>query len=585
MFHYKCHSHPVGKNLKETIPHILKGKDVIGCAKTGSGKTAAFALPILQKLAQEPFGIFALIITPTRELASQIADQFRAFGASLSVRICLAIGGNNISEQFNDLQKAPHIVVATPARLSSFIKSPAGGDLVKENLQRIRFLVLDEADSLLTEEFSDDLTTIFNACGSNRQTLFFSATVSDQFLKDLKKWKITKKKEIMLFTEQGEDEEMKLVKKLDERYMFVPAGSKENYLYFLLKYILHAYHDDVQTQSKPGGEKKRTSFFAPKEDMIRKSKAFLGKSSQQSSSSESSPSSAPPLPPAISDFSPSMGDQALIFVNKKRTAVFLSFFLRELHIKALALHSGLTQFQRESTLTRFKQNRISFLIATDVAGRGLDIANVRLVINYDLPLEPADFIHRVGRTARAGRKGAAISFVTPFVVEKLQNIEKETGKVMENFGEVDDHYISEDLKAVETARAVAGLKFNDSAFGKKYNEEREALITKIKSEKSKEKKLEKGDARIKTTIDTETEKGAKVLQLMNIASKHNSKKRKLAKAFNESEEMDEIEIPMKRKHNQISEISDGKKHSEENDDSSSSKHLKQGANKKLFVKR
>ncbi|XP_063692517.1 probable ATP-dependent RNA helicase DDX49 [Bolinopsis microptera] len=156
------------------VPAILAGKDCIGCAKTGSGKTAAFALPILDILSDDPFGIFALVLTPTRELAFQIKDQFVAIGAHINIRVSTVIGGMDMLTQSMELSRSPHIVIATPGRLADHINS---GDGLK--LGKVKFLVLDEADRLLEPCFESDLGTIFGSLPKKRQTLLFSATLTD----------------------------------------------------------------------------------------------------------------------------------------------------------------------------------------------------------------------------------------------------------------------------------------------------------------------------------------------------------------------------------------------------------------------
>ena len=156
------------------IPPILRGRDCIGCARTGSGKTAAFALPILQKLAVDPFGVFALVLTPTRELAIQIADQFKAFGAHIPARVAVVVGGMDMMEQGLALANKPHLVIGTPGRIADHIKST---DTL--SLRRVRHLVMDEADRLLAPSFQTDLETIFSALPAKRQTLVFSATLTD----------------------------------------------------------------------------------------------------------------------------------------------------------------------------------------------------------------------------------------------------------------------------------------------------------------------------------------------------------------------------------------------------------------------
>lgn len=162
----------------ECIPRILKGEDIIGCAKTGSGKTAAFALPIVQKLSEDPYGVFALVLTPTRELAYQIADQFRIIGKPINLIDCVITGGIEMTEQATQLSQKPHVVIATPGRLADHIESGTNF-----NLNKIQMLILDEADRLLEDNFGDQLQTIFNILPKKRQTLLFSATITETIKK------------------------------------------------------------------------------------------------------------------------------------------------------------------------------------------------------------------------------------------------------------------------------------------------------------------------------------------------------------------------------------------------------------------
>ena len=203
----------------ECIPAILAGHDVIGCAETGSGKTAAFALPILQHLSQDPFGIFAIVLTPTRELAMQISEQFAAFGAAIGLRQTLIIGGENMTEQSLALKRLPHIVIATPGRLRHHLEGPD-----PPSLARTPYLVLDEADRLLSRGFSSELDTIISAMSSTkRKTFLFSATMTES-LAEVEKLAM---KETLRFdlTTEG-----RIPAQLEHQYLFMPERVKVTYL-------------------------------------------------------------------------------------------------------------------------------------------------------------------------------------------------------------------------------------------------------------------------------------------------------------------------------------------------------------------
>ncbi|GET03731.1 probable ATP-dependent RNA helicase DDX49 [Rhizophagus clarus] len=315
------------------IPPILKGKDCIGGAKTGSGKTAAFALPILQKLSEDPFGVFALVLTPTRELAFQIADQFRVLGKT------------------------------TPGRLVDHINSSA----IAPCLSRIRFLVLDEADRLLSDTFAEDLATIFDTIPKKRQTLLFTATMTESIL-------------------QLQD-----------------------------------------VQEDPG---KKTLCLS---NEIRYINELTNKST-------------------------------IIFCGRCRTAELLRVMLVELDIRCTSLHSTMSQKERLNSLGKFKAEIVRVLIATDVGSRGLDIPTVQLVINFDIPRDPTDYIHRVGRTARAGRGGIALSIVTERDIELVQNIETRINKKMEEW-KINENKVLESLNEISTAKRVATMHLHDTNFG------------------------------------------------------------------------------------------------------------------------
>uniref|UniRef100_A0A7N0U0V1 RNA helicase 36 n=1 Tax=Kalanchoe fedtschenkoi TaxID=63787 RepID=A0A7N0U0V1_KALFE len=319
------------------IPKILSGHDVLGIAQTGSGKTAAFALPILHTLSQNPYGVFALVVTPTRELAYQLADQFRALGSCLQLRCEVVVGGMDIITQANNLMKRPHIVIATPGRLKVLLEANPDIPAV---FSRAKYLVLDEADRVLDVGFEEELKVIFQNLPKSRQTLLFSATMTGdlQTLLDLSANRTYFYKAF---------EGFKTVESLKQQYIFIPKDVKDVYLFHILSKM--------------------------------QDKGFRS---------------------------------AIIFVSTCRGCHQLSLLLEELDQETAALHSYKSQSLRLAALNRFKSGQVPVLIATDVANRGLDIPTVDLVINYDIPRDPKDYVHRVGRTARAGRGGLSVSFVT-----------------------------------------------------------------------------------------------------------------------------------------------------------------------------
>ncbi|XP_077988786.1 putative ATP-dependent RNA helicase DDX49 [Glandiceps talaboti] len=372
------------------VPPILEGRDCMGCAKTGSGKTAAFALPILQTLCEDPYGIFCLILTPTRELAIQIAEQFRVLGKPIGLKDAVVIGGRDIVRQSMDLSNKPHVVIATPGRLADLISS---SDTF--SLRKIKFLVLDEADRLLEDSFAKDLGTIFDAIPEKRQTLLFSATLTDT-LERLKTMALNKP-----FIWQAKAE-IATVEQLDQRYVLMPARVKDVYLVQVLRTI---------TEDKD-------------------------------------------------NFS------VLIFTNTCKNCQALNVMLRDLGFKCTALHSMIPQRERMSALSKFKSTIVPILIATDVASRGLDIPTVELVINHNVPSSPKDYIHRVGRTARAGRGGMAITLMTQYDVKLIHAIEEHINtKLTEH--KVDEPDVVKIMNEVSVARREAEITLEERDFGER----------------------------------------------------------------------------------------------------------------------
>ena len=369
------------------IPAILQGRDVVGVAHTGSGKTAAFALPILQRLAKDPYGVFALVLTPTRELAFQLADQFRALGAGQSLRDAVVVGGLDMQLQSKELSKRPHIVIATPGRLRQLLSLDS---TLAAGFRRASFLVLDEADRLLEPSFETDLSEIISVLPEQRQTLLFSATMT-RTLVQLQTSLLTN-----AYHFQAYEGLQTAGPNLKEEYLLVPAKIKEVYLIHLLKSL--------------------------EEHSVR---------------------------------------SVIVFASTCRGCALLAALLEELEISATALHSGLPQRRRMAALDRFKSGTVPILLATDVASRGLDIPTVDFVVNFDLPTLARDYVHRVGRTARAGRKGWSLSFVSQYDVELIQGIEELTGKQMAKF-ECEEAEVLKGITQVYSARRAASLKVADA---------------------------------------------------------------------------------------------------------------------------
>jgi len=334
----------------QAIPHVLAGRDLMGCAQTGTGKTAAFALPILQRLCTEPrrghghHVIRVLVLTPTRELASQIGDSFAAYGRHTDVRHTVIFGGVRQAPQTRALHAGVDVLVATPGRLL---------DLMGQNLVRfggLEVFVLDEADRMLDMGFIPDVRRIVRALPTERQTLFFSATLpvniqrlAGSMVRDPVRAEVAPA--------------ATTVESVEQRVYFVERAKKRDLLLHLLK-------DS----------------------------------------------------PDIS--------RALVFTRTKHGADRVARHLQRAGVQTQSIHGNKSQGARERALARFKTGGARLLVATDIAARGIDIESVSHVINYDMPDEPGAYVHRIGRTARAGAAGAALSFCEAHQVPLLLEIEK-----------------------------------------------------------------------------------------------------------------------------------------------------------------
>lgn len=316
------------------IPHVLAGRDIMGCAQTGTGKTAAFALPILQRLAAEPIrrpkrAIRALVVAPTRELASQIDKSFADYGKHLKLRHTVIFGGISQRPQVLALSTGVDILIATPGRLL---------DLKNQrhvNLSAVEILVLDEADRMLDMGFINDIRRIVAALPTERQTLLFSATVPPA-IRRLANGLLREPQEVSVAPSAT------TVENVEQSVFFV----EKPYKLSLLAHVL--------TQ------------------------------------------------PEIS--------RALVFTRTKYGADKVVRYLSQASIAAEAIHGNKTQKNRERVLNAFKRGKSRVLVATDIASRGLDIDEISHVVNFDLPNEPESYVHRIGRTARAGLSGIALSF-------------------------------------------------------------------------------------------------------------------------------------------------------------------------------
>lgn len=328
---------------EQGIPLVMDGKDVIGQAHTGTGKTAAFGIPLVENVDINSESVQGIVITPTRELAIQVAEEINKIAQFTKVRALPIYGGQDISRQIRALKNRPQIIVGTPGRLMDHMRRKT------LRLSNVRIIVLDEADEMLNMGFIEDIEFILDAMPINRQTLLFSATIS-QAIEGLAK-RFMKEPEIIRIKAREVT-----VSTTEQYYIEVAEKRKFETLCLLL---------DMQ-------------------------------------------------PP----------DLAIVFGRTKRRVDELSEALSKRGYLAEGIHGDLTQSRRDSVMKKFREGTVEVLVATDVAARGLDIDGVTHVYNFDIPQDPEGYVHRVGRTGRAGQPGLAITFVTPREIEHLRVIER-----------------------------------------------------------------------------------------------------------------------------------------------------------------
>ncbi len=327
----------------EGLPHVLAGRDLIAQAKTGSGKTVAFGLGLLNRIDRQDFRVQALVLCPTRELADQVAKELRRLArASANTKIVTLCGGVPLGPQIGSLEHGAHIVVGTPGRIQKHMQKRS------LSLRHVKTVVLDEADRMLDMGFVEDMETILSETPRQRQTLFFSATYPETILE--------------------------------------------------LSGVFQRDPIEVTVESQHSAQKIRQQFYEVEKGHRTRTLAAL-----------------------LAKYRPA---SAVVFCHTRQQCQEVTEDLQQMGIHALALHGDLEQRERDLVLVRFSNRSVPVLVATDVAARGLDIKELEAVINYELPRDPEVYVHRIGRTGRAGNKGMALSLFIPSEVYRVSAIEE-----------------------------------------------------------------------------------------------------------------------------------------------------------------
>lgn len=366
----------------ETIPLAMKGGDVIGQAQTGTGKTVAFGVPMIEKIDTTRDQVQGLIVAPTRELAVQVAEELYKLGKEARIRVVSVYGGQEISRQIRALKRPPHIIVGTPGRLLDHINRRT------VDFSTVETVVLDEADEMLNMGFIEDIEAILSKVPEEHQTLLFSATMPDP------------------------------IRRIANRFMNEPELVKIKATH-LTSDLIAQYFVKVQ-------EREKFDAFTRLLDI-------------------------------------QMPELAIVFGRTKRRVDELIEALAIRGYNADGIHGDLTQARRLQVLRKFKDGSIDILVATDVAARGLDISGVSHVYNFDIPQDPESYTHRIGRTGRAGKEGAAVTFVTPREMAYLEMVEKVTKKRMERIKTPTADDAIEGLRKVAKEKIVGIAKDEDTS--------------------------------------------------------------------------------------------------------------------------
>ncbi|KHG34135.1 DEAD/DEAH box helicase [Sulfurospirillum sp. MES] len=367
---------------QQAIPLVLQGHDIVAQAQTGTGKTAAFGLPTMSMIDAHLNKVQLLVITPTRELATQVSDELYSLGRFCGIKTVTIYGGSSYSRQIGLIEKGASVIVATPGRMLDLLKNGKLPGFAP------KMVVLDEADEMLDMGFLEDIEEIFTYLPKERQTLLFSATMPDPI--------------------------KRLATKILHEPQFVSITPKD-----------HTTNEDIEQLYYVINEYERD------DAMIRLLDA---------------------LEP----------EKAIVFCRTKKEVDRLSTQLMAVGHAAKGLHGDMEQNQRESVIKGFRNSQIEILVATDVAARGLNVADISHVFNYHMPFDPESYVHRIGRTGRAGKKGTAITLVTPIEFHSMQRIGKKVGSKMEHRMVPSLRDVKEN-KLVKIADEIKNAEVNDSA--------------------------------------------------------------------------------------------------------------------------
>ncbi len=385
----------------QCIPQALEGKDIVGIARTGTGKTLAFGVPMLQNLIKNQGQ--ALVLTPTRELAIQAEEKISKIGRSLGIRTTIIIGGTSFERQVKSIKRNPHIIIATPGRLLDHLNKNIF------NLNRMKTIVLDEADHMLDIGFFPDIKKILSLSPKERQTLLFSATMPNAIVE------------------------------IASKFMRVP----------------------VRIEVSPQG----TAALGVKQELFILNNKFK--------------------PALLEKILSENSGTVLVFTRTKHLTKKITQIISTMGHTAAEIHSNRSLYQRKEALAGFKSGKYRVLVATDIAARGIDVSDISIVINYDLPQNPGDYVHRIGRTGRANSTGRAISFATPnqhFSIRKIERLTKKniSRTILPKLSRLSDSV----LKVIRSKEEVVEKKENNYRFTSKIRRQDNYSRGKNKSSRS-----------------------------------------------------------------------------------------------------